>query len=159
MIFVESIADERRIRLAFPDVLSLVSYDCRLFLRTGEEDPFATSEGLQETGPKGEAPAALSGTVHEVRADDAVCWLEVGPGTLVKFAVPLPLLRHLDPQPGLELLWSPGNAGVAPTFWKRHPEPPDRNLQRAFEELSRRFHEDLKHRKQRLAKDVNPPHE
>src|SRR5262249_53304156 len=96
IVFVESVTDERKVRLAFPDVFSLVSYDCRLFRRAGEEDPFATGDGQrQEFGPKDEVPAALSGTVQEVRADDAVCWLEVGPGALVKFAVPLSLLRHL----------------------------------------------------------------
>ena len=138
-------------------MLSQVSYDCRLFLRAGEEDPFAPSEGQhQGSARKGEAPAALSGTVQEVRADDAVCWLEVARGTLVKFAVPLPLLRHLDPQPGLELLWSPGNEREAPTFWKHQPEPAAPDLLREFEALSSRFHEDLEHRKRRLPKDVKP---
>jgi hypothetical protein len=160
MIFVESVTDERRVRLGFPDVLSQVSYDCRLFLRAGEEDPFATIDGRQTvSGQKADAPAPLSGTVHEVRADDAVCWLEIAPGTLVKFAVPLPLLRHLNPQPGLELLWFPGNEREAPRFWKPQPEPPDPTLLKEFEELSRRFHEDLKHRKRRSPNEVTPPHE
>jgi hypothetical protein len=160
MIFVESVADERRIRLGFPDVLSLVSYDCRLFLRAGEEDLFAMSNGQRETpGPMGEAAAALSGTVDEVRADDAVCWLEIAPGTLVRFAVPLHLLRHLHPERGLELCWSPGKGGEAPMFWRRLPEPPDPTLLSEFDALSRRFHEDLKHRKRRLPKDEKPPTE
>jgi hypothetical protein len=150
MIFVESVADEGKVRRDFPDVLSQVSYDCRLFLRAGEEDPFATSDGQrQDSGPTNEAPAALSGTVEAVRADDAVCWLEVGPGTLVKFAVPLIHLRHLDPQPGLELLWSPGNEREAPLFWKREPKSPDPEMIREVRELNQRFREGLKNWKPR----------
>jgi hypothetical protein len=144
MIFVESVADERKVRLAFPDVLSQVSYDCRLFLRAGEGNPFATSEGeRQEPGPGPAAPPVLAGTVDAVRTDDAICWLEIAPGTLVKFAVPLALLSHLDPQPGLELLWSPGKERDAPTFWKRRPEPPDPERIREVRELNRRFREGL----------------
>jgi hypothetical protein len=154
MIFVESIIDERKIRLGFPDVLSLVSYDCRLFLRTGEENPFAASEGqMGGAAQTGEAAAALSGTVEEVRAEDAVCWLEVGPGTLVKFAVPLPLLRHLDPQPGLELRWTPGTEGESPKFWRREPESPDPELIREVKELNQRFREGLKTWQPRLPED------
>ncbi len=158
MIFAESVADERNVRLGFPDVLSLVSEDCRLFQRAGEEDPFATSDPLpQEPDANSQASGVLSGTVHEVREADAVCWLEVSPGVRVKFSVPLALLRHLDPQPDLELLWSPGKEGESPTFWRREPEPPDPRLLREFEELTRRFHEDLKYRKPRLPRDGAPP--
>src|SRR5262249_53586917 len=85
IIFVESVADEGRIWLGLPDVLSLVSYGCHLFQRAGEKDPFATSAPLQqETDAKNETPGGLSGTVLEVGADDAVCWLEVGPGVRVR---------------------------------------------------------------------------
>lgn len=141
----------------FPDVLSQVSYDCRLFRRAGEEDAFATSEGHQQvSGPSDDPRTPLSGTVQEVRSDDVVCWLEVAPGTRVKFAVPIALLRHLAPQPGLELCWSPGTGSDDPTFWKRQPEPPDPALLREFDDLTRRFHEDLKHRKRRVPKDVKP---
>src|SRR5262249_38400491 len=145
--------------LGFPDVISQVSYDCRLFQRD-EEDPFATTDApLQTSDAKAAAPALLSGTVHEVRADDAICWLEIGDGVRVKFSVPLPVLAHLEPQPGLELLWSPGKEGESPKFWKREPEPPNAELLAEFEELSRRFHDDLKHRKPRLPKDVKTGNE
>jgi hypothetical protein len=154
MVFVESVADERKVRLGLPDVLSQVSYDCRLFQLASEEDPFATSAPLQQDPDAGnQTPGGLSGTVLEVGADEAVCWLEVGPGVRVRFSVPLSQLRHLDPQPGLELLWSPGREGDLPEFRKREPEPPDPNLLREFEELSRRFHEDLKHREKHLPQD------
>jgi hypothetical protein len=64
MIFVESVADEGNVRLGFPDVLSLVSYDCRLFLRAGEEDPFAISDlpSQKQSNAKSAEPALLSGT-------------------------------------------------------------------------------------------------
>ena len=61
----------------------------------------------------------LTGLVEEIHATEAVCWLEISPGNLVKFAVPLPLLAHLDPKRGLELLWDPGKEGESPTFWRR----------------------------------------
>jgi hypothetical protein len=151
MIFVESVADEGKVRLGFPDVLSLMSYDCRLFQRDEENlfDPAA----WQQADANGEKATHLSGVVHEVHEADAVCWLEVGPGVRVKFSVPLTLLSHLNPQPGLKLLWDPGKEGESPRFWKYEPEPPNPQLLDEFEKLSRRFHEDLKHRKPRLPKD------
>jgi hypothetical protein len=107
----------------------------------------------QESDANGETRATLSGTVHEVHEADAVCWLEVGPGVRVKFSVPLALLRHLNPQPGLELLWSPGKQGESPTFWKREPERPDPAMIREVEELNRRFRESLKTWQPRLPED------
>jgi hypothetical protein len=157
IIFVESVADEGKIRLGFPDVVSLVSYDCRLF-RRDEEDPFATSGPVRE-GPDAtaEAPSILPGTVHEVREADALCWLEVSPGVRVKFAVPLSLLQHVDPQPGLELLWSPGKEGESPAFWRREPEPPDPGMIREVKELNQRFRDSLKSWRPRLPEDEQRP--
>jgi hypothetical protein len=111
----------------------------------GEKGPLATGGApRQESSAKGGAPRALTGTVHEVEASDAVCWLEVGSGVRVKFAVPLPLLRHLNPRPGLELLWSPGKDGGDPEFWERPPETPDPNLIQEVKKLNHRFREGLK---------------
>jgi hypothetical protein len=159
MIFVESIADEREVRLDFPDVVSQVSYDCRLFLRAGEPDLFATGDppAQQQADANGEKLTTLSGTVHEVRETEALCWLEIAPGNRLLFSVPFAHIAHLNPQPGLELLWSPGKSGELPTFWKREPEEPDPQLLAEFEELTGRFHKDLKHRKQRLPKDNSRP--
>jgi hypothetical protein len=72
-----------------------------------------------------------------------VCWLEVGPGTLVKFSVPLAFLAHLEPEPGLELLWSPGKEGELPTFRRREPEPPDPELVREVRERYQRIRNSL----------------
>jgi hypothetical protein len=145
MIFVESVADERKVRLNIPDVLSLVSYQCRLFQRD-KEDMFANSNPLspQPLDTRSAQSALLSGTIHEVRADDAICWLEISSGVQVKFSVPLTLLAHLEAKPGLELLWSPGKEGDLPIFWKREPEPPDADLIREVKARYQRIRNTLK---------------
>jgi hypothetical protein len=154
MIFVESIADEGKVRLGFPDVLSLVSFDCRLFQRPRDEVTFATSDPChQEPDANGVAPRLLSGTIDKVREADAICWLEICPGDRVKFAVPLALLHHLNPQPGLELFWSPGKEGETPVFWKREPGPPDPELIREVEERYRRIRDTLRTWQPRLPED------
>jgi hypothetical protein len=153
VIFVESVADERKVRLGLPDVLSQVSYDCRLFLRD-EEDPFATSGApRQGADGNGEPLGTLSGTVQEVREAEALCWLEVGPGTRVKFSVPLSLLAHLNPQPGLDLLWSPGKKGELPTFRMGEPELPDPELIRQVNERYGRIRNTLKSWQPHLPED------
>jgi hypothetical protein len=144
-IFVESVSDEKKVRAGFRDLVSQVNYNCRLFQQVGEEEPSQQVHSLpQQADAKNRMPPVFSGTVHEVRQTDAVCWLEIAAGIRVKFAVPLDLLRHLDPQPGLEVLWSPGKERELPTFHKRIPEPPDPELLREVEELNRQFREKLK---------------
>src|SRR5262249_35685637 len=135
MIFVESAADEEKVRLGFPDVLSLVSYECRLFKRD-KQDQFAASDAsvLQRSELSIEEPALLSGTLQEVHESYALCWLEVSPGVRVKFSVPLTLLAGLNPQPNMELLWYLGKEGESPTFRKREPKPANPELVREVKE-------------------------
>lgn len=158
MIFVESVADEGKIRLAFPDVLSQVSYDCRLFLRAGEEDPFeALQGGPSAIGKEVEGvpnAAELSGEILQVGETDALCWLEVSPGVRVKFQVPLNLLQHLRPRVGQRFLWSPATEGQPVQFRERKPEPPDHQLLEEIERLSRDFREDVRHKPFRVEGDA-----
>src|SRR5262249_9325124 len=98
IIFVESAADEDKVRLGFPDVLSLVSYDCHLCQRE-EQNLLAASDApaAQQSEMWIKEAALLSGTLQEVRDVDALCWLEVSPGVRVNFSVPLTLLAGLNP--------------------------------------------------------------
>jgi hypothetical protein len=160
IIFVESAAQEGELREVFPDIFSLVRQDIRLFARADQEEQLAAfgqatasaSSHQSPSGPAGRTP--LSGQIVQMGEKDALCWLEVQPGVRVKFQIPLDLLQHLHPEVGKQFLWSPGTNEYPEQFCERVPPPPDPELLREFDELSRRYHQDLKHRKQWIKGDT-----
>jgi hypothetical protein len=59
-------------------------------------------------------PAALSapeashfGEIIDIDQQDAICLIEITPGVCLRTRIPITMLAHLHPFPGVEFVWTP----------------------------------------------------
>ena len=93
----------------------------------------------------GLVPAELV-AVHEAEGI-AACWMDIASNMRVKFAVPMESLSHLELSPGDDFLWDVDNKRALRSFRAALDSPVREQMGKSLDELNKRFHEDLKHRK------------
>jgi hypothetical protein len=156
VLFVEPIDREAELKRDFDHLFALTRDEVKLY---GPENPSViaiSSEKVAAADPPTAAGPVVQhfGEVIEVDARDAVCWVEMVPGRMVKTRVPLSVLAHLRPRPGLAFVWVPEGTELRPEHFRPRQFPaPSPEEQEEEERLRRKFHENVDRGRLFLAED------